>query len=214
MPIVGLGLHFLIALFFAVHALRNGRQMYWLLVLFSFPVLGSLAYFVAEYLPASRLQRQGRIATRALQKTIDPGRDVREARRAFDLTPTAHNQMRLAAALLAAGQSDEAVQHYDACLRGPFAGDPEVVLGAARANAAHGQPAAAIALLASLQTRQPGFRADEVGLALGRAYAREQSATRGRRAVRVSGGALRQYRCACRTGAVGHRQRQERCDAA
>jgi hypothetical protein len=171
MPIVGLGLHFLIALFFAVHALRNGRQMYWLLILFSFPVLGSLAYFVAEYLPASRLQRQGRIATRALQKTIDPGRDVREARRAFDLTPTAHNQMRLAAALLGAGQSDEAVQHYDACLRGPFAGDPEVILGAARANAAHGQPAAAIALLASLQTRQPGFRADEVALALGRAYA-------------------------------------------
>ena len=171
MPLAGLGLHFLIALFFAIHALRNGRQMYWLLILFSFPLLGSLAYFVAEYLPASRLERQGRIAGRALQKSIDPGRDVRDARRVFDLTPTAHNQMRLAAALLDAGQSDEAVQHYDACLRGPFAGDPEVVLGAARANAAHGRPAAAIALLAPLQDKQPGFRFDEVGLALGRAYA-------------------------------------------
>jgi len=171
MPLAGLGLHFLIALFFAIHALRNGRQMYWLLILFSFPLLGSLAYFVAEYLPASRLERQGRIAGRALQKSIDPGRDVRDARRLFDLTPTAHNQMRLASALLDAGQLDEAVQHYDACLRGPFAGDPEVVLGAARANAAHGQPAAAIALLAPLQDKQPGFRFDEVGLALGRAYA-------------------------------------------
>ena len=48
MPLAGLGLHFLIALFFAIHALRNGRQMYWLLILFSFPLLGSLAYFVAE----------------------------------------------------------------------------------------------------------------------------------------------------------------------
>jgi hypothetical protein len=171
MPIVGLGLHFLIALFFAVHALRNHRQMYWLLILFSFPILGSLAYFVAEYLPASRLERQGRIASRALAKTIDPGRDVREARRAFDLTPTAHNQMRLAAALLDAGQSEEAVRHYDACLRGPFAGDPEVLLGAARANAAHGQPTAAIALLAPLQEKHPGVRTDEVGLALGRMYA-------------------------------------------
>ena len=55
MPIVGLGLHFLIALFFAVHALCNGRQMYWLLILFAFPLLGSLAYFIVEYLPASRL---------------------------------------------------------------------------------------------------------------------------------------------------------------
>lgn len=171
MPFLGLGLHFLIALFFAIHALRNRRQMYWLLILFAFPLLGSLAYFIVEYLPASRLERHGRTAGRAIQKSLDPGRDVREARRMFDLTPTAHNQMRLAAALLEAGESKEAVQHYDACLNGPFAGDPEVILGAARAHAAHGQPAAALALLAPLRSKHPDFRADEVGLELGRAYA-------------------------------------------
>ena len=171
MPFLGLGLHFLIALFFAIHALRNRRQMYWLLILFAFPLLGSLAYFIVEYLPASRLERHGRTAGRAIQKSLDPGRDVREARRMFDLTPTAHNQMRLAAALLEAGESEEAVQHYDACLNGPFAGDPEVILGAARAHAAHGQPAAALALLAPLRSKHPDFRADEVGLELGRAYA-------------------------------------------
>jgi len=171
MPFLGLGLHFLIALFFAIHALRNRRQMYWLLILFAFPLLGSLAYFIVEYLPASRLERHGRTAGRAIQKSLDPGRDVREARRVFDLTPTAHNQMRLAAALLEAGESEEAVQHYDACLNGPFAGDPEVILGAARAHAAHGQPAAALALLAPLRSKHPDFRADEVGLELGRAYA-------------------------------------------
>ena len=171
MPFLGLGLHVLIALFFAIHALRNRRQIYWLLILFAFPLLGSLAYFIVEYLPASRLERHGRTAGRAIQKSLDPGRDVREARRVFDLTPTAHNQMRLAAALLEAGESEEAVQHYDACLNGPFAGDPEVILGAARAHAAHGQPAAALALLAPLRSRHPDFRADEVGLELGRAYA-------------------------------------------
>ncbi len=171
MPFVGLGLHFLIALFFAIHAVRNGRQLYWLLILFSFPLLGSLAYFFVEYLPASRLERRGRIAGRALQKSLDPGRDVREARHAYDLTPTAHNQMRLATALLDAGESEEAVRHFEACLSGPFAGDAEVILGAARAHAAHGQPAAAIALLAPLQAKRPDFRADGVGLELGRAYA-------------------------------------------
>jgi len=171
MPFIGLGLHFLIAIFFAIHAVRNRRQIYWLLILFLFPLLGSLAYFVAEYLPASRLERRGRMAGRAVQKSLDPGRDVREARREFDLTPTAHNQMRLAAALLEAGEPEEAVRHYEACLNGPFAGDPEVILGAARANAAHGQAAAAIALLAPLQSKYPEFRADEVGLELGRAYA-------------------------------------------
>jgi hypothetical protein len=44
MPIVGLGLHLLIALFFAVHAVRSGQQLFWLFILFSFPLLGSVVY--------------------------------------------------------------------------------------------------------------------------------------------------------------------------
>jgi hypothetical protein len=174
MPILGLGLHLIVAIFFAVHAVRTGRQMVWLLILFSFPLLGSIVYFAAVFLPHSRLERQARVAGHALQKKLDPGRDVRAAREAFDLTPTAHNQMRLAAALLAAGQTAEAVAQYDACLQGPFAGDTEVILGAARAKAAHGQPEAAIALLGPLQAKQPAsvpnYRPEEVGLVLGRAY--------------------------------------------
>ncbi|MBF6907471.1 hypothetical protein HN295_20105, partial [Acinetobacter baumannii] len=132
------GLHLLIALFFAVHALKQGRQLYWLIILFSFPLLGSIVYFAVVFLPHSRIERQARLAGRAIGRTLDPGRDVREAQREFDLTPTAHNGMRLAAALLDAGQTEQAVAQYDACLDGPFAGDPEVILGAARARLAHG----------------------------------------------------------------------------
>ncbi|MCC2974874.1 tetratricopeptide repeat protein [Massilia sp. IC2-476] len=170
MPFLGLGLHLIVAIFFAVHAVRTGRPMYWLMILFAFPLLGSIVYFAAVFLPHSRLERQARLAGHALQRKLDPGRDVREARAAFDLTPTAHNQMRLAAALLESGQTAEAVAQYDACLQGPFANDPEVILGAARARSLHGQPEAAISLLAPLQVKQPGYRAEEVGLVLGRAY--------------------------------------------
>jgi len=171
MPILGLGLHLIVAVFFAVHAVRTGRPMYWLMILFAFPLLGSIVYFAAVFLPHSRIERQARLAGHALQKKLDPGRDVREARAAFDLTPTAHNQMRLAAALLESGQAAEAVAQYDACLQGPFARDPEVILGAARAKAAAGRAQETVDLLAPLQERQPSFRADDVGLALGRAYA-------------------------------------------
>lgn len=171
MPIFGLGLHLIVAIFFAVHAVRTGRPMFWLLILFAFPLLGSIVYFAAVFLPNSRLERQARVAGHALQKTLDPGRAVRESRAAFDLTPTAHNQMRLAAALLENGQAAEAVAQYDACLQGPFAGDAEVILGAAQARLANGQAQAAIGLLAPLQARQPGFRPDDVGLVLGRAHA-------------------------------------------
>lgn len=171
MPIVGLGLHFIVALFFAIHAVRTGRQMYWLLILFSFPILGSIVYFAVVFLPHSRIERQARMAARAIQKSMDPGRAVREAQRVFDLTPTAHNQMRLAAALMEAGRAAEAVKQYEACMQGPFAQDAELILAAARAKLANGEADAAILLLSPLQMKQPNYRTEEVGLMLGRAYA-------------------------------------------
>lgn len=171
MPFVGLGLHFLVALYFAVHAVRNRREMYWLLILFSFPILGSVVYFFAIYLPASRLDQTIGRAGRAVRDTLDPGRAVREAQHAFDLTPTAHNQTRLATAMLDAGMIEQAVEQFDACLRGPFAGDAEIIFAAARARLANGQAAQALMALEDLRRKQPGFRPDQLSLVLAKAHA-------------------------------------------
>lgn len=171
MPIIGLGLHILIAIFFAIHAIRTGREMYWLLILFMFPLLGSIVYFAAVFLPQSRLQHGARKAGAAIQKSLDPGRELRDAQNAFDLAPTAHNQMRLAAALLDAGKIAQAVEQYDACLRGPFSGDAEICVGAARAKLANNEPQAAIGLLVALRAKQPNFRPEQIGLLLAGAYA-------------------------------------------
>jgi hypothetical protein len=170
MQIFGIGIHILVALFFAIHAVRERREMYWLFVLFAFPVLGSIVYFVAVFLPSSRLEHSAARAGRALQASLDPGREVRDAQRAFELTPTAHNQMRLANALLDAGQPDKAAAQYDACLEGPFGRDAELRLGAARARLASGNIAGATALLEALRAEQPVFRAEQVGILLGKAY--------------------------------------------
>jgi hypothetical protein len=114
MPFLGLGLHVVVAVFFAIHAVRTGRELYWLIILFMFPLLGSIVYFAVVFLPDTRLRSGARKAGAVLQKTIDPGRDLRAARQAFDLAPTAHNQMVLAAALLDAGQAGAAAAQYDA----------------------------------------------------------------------------------------------------
>jgi hypothetical protein len=171
MPIFGIGLHILIAIFFAIHAIRTGRELYWLLILFIFPLLGSIVYFAAVFLPQSRLQHGARKAGAAIQKRLDPGRELRDAQNSFDLTPTAHNQMRLAAALLDAGKIEEAVELYDVCLRGPFAADAEIGVGAARAKLANKEPQAAIGLLVTLRARQPNFRPEQIGMLLASAYA-------------------------------------------
>jgi hypothetical protein len=171
MPLVGLGLHVLIALFFAVHAVRTGRPIFWVFILFSFPLLGSLVYFVVEYLPGTRLNHSVGTAARSFARSLDPGRELRQARKAFELAATVQNRMRLANALLGAGNASDAIEHFDACLQGPFANDPEIHLGAARARLEGGKPAAALELLIALHQRNPEFRPEQVSLLRAQALA-------------------------------------------
>lgn len=61
MPFLGIGFHVIVALFFAVHAVRTHQNLYWLFILFAFPLLGSVAYFFAIYLPELRYSRGARV---------------------------------------------------------------------------------------------------------------------------------------------------------
>lgn len=171
MPIVGFGLYFALAIFCAVHVVRTGQPMYWLMILFGFPVLGSVVYLVAVYLPTSRLQRGALKAMSAAAKALDPQREVRAARAAYEDTPTAQNQMRLAAALLDAGDAPASAQAYEACLAGPFAKDPEIRLGAARAFLECERYADALVFLEALRREHPDYRAEPVALLIARALA-------------------------------------------
>lgn len=174
MPFVGLGLHFLVALYFAVHAVRSGQQMYWLIILFSFPMLGSLVYFVAIYMPHARVDRGARKVAAVVSKVLDPTRELREARQAFEYTPTAQNQMRLASALLQAEQYAEAATCYETCLTGPFATDLEIRLGAARAQLLGGEAGKAVGHLDTIRAQDAAFRPEEIALLRGRALARAE----------------------------------------
>ncbi len=174
MPYIGASLHIFIALFFAVHVVRTGREMYWLMILFMFPLLGSVVYFFAIYLPSSRLPGGTRKLAAAAMKSLDPGRELREAQQAFDMTPSAQNQMRLAAALLAAGQAHAAAVQYEACLTGPFANEPEILMGAAQARLEDGHSQAALDLLVRLRQAKPDFRKENIGLLFARAYSAQK----------------------------------------
>lgn len=173
MPFIGLGvLHFAVALFFAIHAMRNSQQMYWLIILFTFPILGSLVYFFAVYLPGSKMERGVKKMASATAKgivhTLDPKRELREAQEIFEYTPTAQNQMRLAAAQYGAGQFADAVVNYEACLVGPFSSDVTMRFGAALAYIGHQQHAQAINHLEAIRRENPTFKPEEVSLTLAR----------------------------------------------
>jgi hypothetical protein len=171
MPFVGLQIHVVIAIFCAIHAVRSRQQMYWLFILFAFPLLGSLVYIFAVYLPRSRFERSAMKAVSAAVKIMDPKREVREARLAFEEAPTAQNQMDLAGALLEVGEAEAAAQHYEACLKGPFAADPEIRFGAGRACVECERYADALRYLEPLCEELPDFRSEAVALLLARALA-------------------------------------------
>jgi hypothetical protein len=155
MRIFGISLYVIIALFFAVHAVRSQQNMYWLLILFLFPGLGSAVYFFVIYLPSLRQSRGARAATRAISQLVDPNRAVREARTDFDRAPTVAHRMRLGAALLDAGNAAEALEHYQAAVSGPFASDPALLQGLARAQFASGNASATQETLEKLFAANP-----------------------------------------------------------
>jgi len=158
MPYLGIGFHVIVAIYFAVHAVRTRQNIYWLLILFAFPLLGSVVYFFAIYLPNLRQSRGARSAARAITRLVDPDRAVREARSDFDRAPTVEHRMRLGAALLAAGNAGEALEHYQAAANGPFATDPVLLLGLARAQFAIGSHAEADVVLSRLFASAPRAR--------------------------------------------------------
>jgi hypothetical protein len=154
--------------------------MYWLIILFSFPLLGSAAYFFAEYMSSSKINRGVKQVSNIAINLLDPTRELRDARQAFDLTPTVQNRMRLAAALDGAGEYNEAVQQFDACLNGPFANDPEVCFGAAKAKFHNKQPLLATELLLGIRNKLASFRPEELSLLLAQNYAAGQDNTNAR----------------------------------
>jgi hypothetical protein len=163
MPLIAIA-HILVALYFGVHAIRTGRNMYWLMVLFAFPLLGSVVYFFAEYLPEVRHSRVARKAVGTVATLVDPGRDVRRARADVERTPSVDNRWRLAEALLQAGQHDEALQHYEQCVAGPYARDPKLRLALANAQCIAGQHAQAVQTLERLFADEPERQAGEASL--------------------------------------------------
>jgi hypothetical protein len=171
MPYVGLGLHVLIALGFALHAIRSGQERYWLMILFAFPGLGSAAYALMVWLPEMRHSRHGRAVVHGVRRALDPTRELRQAQDDFDGAATTDHRLRLADALLASGRASEAATQYEACLRGIHGDDPDIQVRLARALLESGHAPAARQLLDGLIARRPDYRSQDGHVTYARAVA-------------------------------------------
>jgi hypothetical protein len=161
--------NYVIALGLAVHAVRTGRNMYWIMILILFPVLGSLIYIAAELLPGMAGGRRARAVGAAARRAIDPGRDARRALDQLEVARTPANLKTAADALMGLDRANEALALYDEATRGAFADDPAMLSGRARAAFETGEFTAAIASLDRLRVVEPRARMPEEHLLYARA---------------------------------------------
>lgn len=171
MPIAGLGLHLIVAIFFAVHAVRTGQDKYWLMILFMAPLLGSLVYAIAIWLPEMRHSHAGRQLVRGVRDIVDPDRELRAAQDAYDTVASADNRIRLADALLAKGRATEAAVQFRAAMSSVHRDDPAIHVRLAHALLESGDAAAAREELDALRRAHPSFRSQEGHLYYARALA-------------------------------------------
>ncbi|HLM69732.1 MAG TPA: PLDc N-terminal domain-containing protein, partial [Longimicrobium sp.] len=102
--------------FFAVHAVRQGKA-WWLFILFFFPGVGVLVYFFAEYLPDMRSGGL-RSAGRKLARRLNPAAEVKRLEDEVALSNTVNNRLALADAYLLAARAGDAVAVVRSCLQG------------------------------------------------------------------------------------------------
>nr|MEA2797111.1 hypothetical protein [Phenylobacterium sp.] len=163
-------LSLLIAIALCVHAVRTGRETYWLWIILMFQPLGGLVYFLTQIVPGLAGGPTARRIGQAARETLDPHREYREAKAACEDTPTVRNQSRLAAAAAHLDKPAEAEALYRAAAQGVHADDPVLLHGLANALLDLSRPAEALAVLERLGNDEAHGRTPAAALALGRAY--------------------------------------------
>lgn len=122
-----------VQVFFAVHAYRIGRP-FWIFLILFFPWVGSLIYFVVEYLPSVRARRLNLDAAgRRVVERLSPAAEIRRLQEQVTVSPSVDHRLQLAAAYLRADRTDEGLALIRACMTGVHAEDPKVLSRAARA---------------------------------------------------------------------------------
>lgn len=154
MPLL-LGAHVLVAVLCAIHALKTGRQMYWLFILFMFPGLGSIVYIVVELLPGMTDSRQARAAGSAARKALDPGRELREARHQLEISRTPGNLRRVGDAYLGMNRPSDALPLLQEAASGILSEDEGLLTAKARAEFECGLYDDAIRTLETLKEAHP-----------------------------------------------------------
>jgi hypothetical protein len=171
---------FLIDVALAIHVVRTGRSMLWLvgMALTNFlPGVGILglvaiwiAYLIMAVIPDFLDSNSMRRFRSNLREAADPGRDYREKKRAAALIGSVDSKRALAEESLKRGLHAEAIALYQEAMQGPLGGeDPTLLKGLGRARLMAGEAAEAERLFIKVHELDPAAFDAEVELDYARA---------------------------------------------
>ena len=168
MPILG-AVVLLIQGCFAYHALKTGRPYWWLFVIMGFPVMGCVLYYFIEVFPTSRESRKAEKAVRAIARSFDPDKSLREKVANLEDCGSVDNRLMLACSCMDRALYRDAASLYRSCLSGVHETDPAIRHGLASALLGAEQFNEAQASAQALRQSHPSYRAAEVQLIAARA---------------------------------------------
>ncbi len=169
MPIIFL-LTIAVQILFAVHVHRTGRNTYWIYLILMVPVMGCAIYFVAEVLPELIRGPAGKHAKKTFSSVLDPEKDFRDAKYAFDTAPTIANRINLAQLLIARHQYDAVIALLEPALTNHFADDILLLEGLAYAYYDKGDFRNALVYIHKIYDRQDAEPQDYIKLLRARTY--------------------------------------------
>jgi hypothetical protein len=116
-----------------VHVVRTGRTQPWLFVVLFLPLVGSVAYLIAEVLPEVLGSSAAGKAKSAARDLMDPERRLRAAVENAESLDTPQAFADLAREYARLGRYQDALAQFERAMTGLFADDPELSYAAAMA---------------------------------------------------------------------------------
>jgi hypothetical protein len=168
MPLLGV-LELAFQVFFAVHAVRTGRER-WLFLIIFFPLIGCLVYIFAEVIPEMRQGSKIRKTRFGAVNTGSPKKRVRFLKDQVEIAPTIQNRKDLAEAYVNTGEFDKAVVIYRDCLKGMNKDNPAIIEGLSCAHFFKGDLQSAKTSLTKLMALRGEKKGDSFDLLLARTF--------------------------------------------
>jgi len=141
-----------------VHALKTGRNTYWVWLILMVPFIGSAAYLIIELGPELTGSTSGQRATRKISHSLNPNKDLNTARMNLDRSDTYQHRLELGNALIDKQLFAEAIPHYQQALKGLNEFNPTAMVGLANAQFAEQLYSDAKDTLDTLIEKNPGYR--------------------------------------------------------